>query len=262
MSASTELIQAIKAELKAAGVTYAELAQRLDMAESSVKRMFAKADMPLSRIDAICRALRIDFADLAQRTLATSPQLLQLTLEQERAVVASDKLLLVAISALSQWTLEHITSTYRISEAECIALLAQLDRIGILELRPHNRYRLKVGKGFRWRPNGPVMEYFREHVLLDYFSGHFGGADECLQLVHGTISRADAPLFLERIQKIVNDFAQQHLSDQKTTPPDREGYTLVLAMRAWEFSAFKNLRRLGTQRRVQTEMRPPLSARE
>ena len=111
MSASTELIQAIKAELKAAGVTYAELAQRLDMAESSVKRMFAKADMPLSRIDAICRALRIDFADLAQRALATSPQLLQLTLEQERAVVANDKLLLVAISALSQWTLEHITTT-------------------------------------------------------------------------------------------------------------------------------------------------------
>ena len=55
MSASTELIQAIKAELKAAGVTYAELAQRLNMAESSVKRMFAKADMPLSRIDAIWR---------------------------------------------------------------------------------------------------------------------------------------------------------------------------------------------------------------
>ena len=94
------------------------------------------------------------------------------------------------------------------------------------------------------------MEYFREHVLLDYFSGHFGGADECLQLVHGTISRADAPLFLERIQKIVNDFAQQHLSDQKTTPPDREGYTLVLAMRAWEFSAFKNQRRLGSQRMI------------
>ena len=202
MSASTELIQAIKAELKAAGVTYAELAQRLDMAESSVKRMFAKADMPLSRIDAICRALRIDFADLAQRTLATSPQLLQLTLEQERAVVASDKLLLVAISALSQWTLEHITSTYRISEAECIALLAQLDRIGILELRPHNRYRLKVGKGFRWRPNGPVMEYFREHVLLDYFSGHFGGAGGC-----GCLFFEDFPHLLYNFFDFINRYA-------------------------------------------------------
>ncbi|MDO5653175.1 MAG: helix-turn-helix transcriptional regulator [Brachymonas sp.] len=248
MSASTALIQAIKAELKTAGMTYADLAEHLGMAESSVKRMFAKGDMPLTRIDAICRALKIDFADLAQRLSSNQPPLRQLTLEQERAVVSDDKLLLVAISALSHWTLEQITSTYRLTEAQGIALLAQLDRLGILELRPYNRYRLKVGKSFRWRPNGPVMEYFRDRVLLDYFGGHFGGEDECLQLVHGTISRADAPLFLDRIHKIVADFARQHLTDQKTAPKDREGYTLVLAMRAWEFAAFENLRRPGKQR--------------
>ena len=55
------------------------------------------------------------------------------------------------------------------TEAECIRHLAQLDRIGIIELRPLNRYRLKLAKTFRWRPHGPVMAYFREHALLDYF---------------------------------------------------------------------------------------------
>lgn len=40
-------------------MTYADLAQQLGMAESSVKRMLAKGDMPLSRIDAICRALAL-----------------------------------------------------------------------------------------------------------------------------------------------------------------------------------------------------------
>lgn len=243
MSSSADLIDAIKHELKAAGLTYADLAQQLDMAESSIKRMFAKSDMPLSRVDAICRALKIDFADLAQRVADNQPALMQLSLEQERAVIADDKLLLVAISVLSHWTVEHIVSQYRITEAECIAQLAKLDRIGIIELRPLNRYRIKVDKSFRWLPNGPVMQYFREHVVLDYFSGSFAGEDECLQLVHGTISRADAPLFLDRIHKIVADFARQHLSDQKIAPKDREGYTLLLTMRAWEFSAFARLRR-------------------
>lgn len=224
-------------------MTYAELAGHLDMAESSVKRIFAKADMPLSRVDAICRALKIDFADLAQRIADNQPALRQLTIEQERAVIADDKLLLVAISALSHWTVDHIVSQYRITEAECIAQLAKLDRIGIIELRPLNRYRLKVDKNFRWLPNGPAMEYFREHVVLDYFSGSFAGEDECLQLVHGTISRADAPLFLDRIHKIAADFARQHLSDQKIANKDREGYTLLLSMRAWELSAFARLRR-------------------
>jgi hypothetical protein len=45
--------------------------------------------------------------------------------------------------------------------------LAQLDRIGIIELRPLNRYRLKLAKTCRWRPHGPVMNDFRDHALLD-----------------------------------------------------------------------------------------------
>ena len=86
-------------------------------------------------------------------------------------MVADKKLLLCAICVLSQWTLEQITSSYRLTEADCIKVpLAQLDRIGIIELRPLNRYRLKLAKAFRWRPHGPVMNYFRGNALLDYFS--------------------------------------------------------------------------------------------
>jgi hypothetical protein len=91
----------------------------------------------------------------------------------------------------------------------------QLDRIGIIELRPLNRYRLKLAKTFRWRPHGPVMDYFRENALLDYFSGGFDGAGEGLLLVHGSVSRALAPSFMERMQRVAQDFAQQHLADQK-----------------------------------------------
>jgi len=224
-------------------MTYADLARSLGMAESSVKRMLAKGDMPLSRVDAICRALKIDFAELARRVADTQPLLKELTLEQEKAVVRDRKLILVAINVLSQWTLEQIVAAYRISEAECIACLAQLDRIGIIELRPLNRYRLKLAKTFRWRPHGPVMDFFREHVVLDYYRGGFDGPAEGLLLVHGSISRALAPSFLERLQRVAQDFAQQHQTDQKLSPSDREGYTLLLGMRNWEFEAFKQLRR-------------------
>ena len=41
MSSSRDLISALKVELKAAGLTYADAARHLGMAESSVKRMFA-----------------------------------------------------------------------------------------------------------------------------------------------------------------------------------------------------------------------------
>ncbi|PAT39841.1 helix-turn-helix transcriptional regulator [Vandammella animalimorsus] len=243
MSTTQDLVSVIKQELKANRMTYADLAQALEMAESSVKRMLSRGEMPLSRIDAICRALGTDFAELARRVVDQQPELAQLSVEQERAVVADKKLLLVAVNAMSLWSVEQMVAAYHLSEAECVKYLAQLDRLGILELRPMNRYRLKLAKTFKWRPNGPVMQFFREHVALDYLGGAFAHDDEGLFLVHGSISRAAAPALLERMQRLGQDFSQQHLSDQKVPPGEREGYTMILALRRWEYSAFKALRR-------------------
>ena len=224
-------------------MTYSDLAHKLGMAESSVKRVLAMGDMPLSHIDAICGALKIDFAKLAQRVADAQPLLDELTLAQEKAVVADKKLLLVAICVLSQLTLEQITPSYRIDEPEGIKYLAQLDRLGIIELRPLNRHRLKLAKTFRWRPHGPMMKFFRENALHDYFSGRFEREDESLVLVHGSISKSLAPTFVERLQRVAQDFAQQHQADQKLADQHREGYTLLLAMRSWEFEVFTQFRR-------------------
>ena len=87
------------------------------------------------------------------------------------------------------------------------------------------------------------MDYFRDNALLDYFGGGFDAAGEGLLLVHGSVSRSLAPSFMERMQRVAQDFAQQHLADQKLQDKDREGYTLLLAMRSWEFEAFGALRR-------------------
>lgn len=205
--------------------------------------MLAKGDMPLSRVDAMCRALKLDFADLARRVADAQRLLKSLTDEQERAVVFDRKLMLVAINVLSHWTMAQMIAACRLTEAECIGYLAQLDRIGIIELRPLNRHRLKPAKTFRWRPHGPVMDFSRENVVLDDYSGGFDGPAEGLSLVHGSISKSLASSFLDRLQRVAQDFAQQHQTDQKLSPMDRQGYTLLSGMRNWEFDVFKQLRR-------------------
>lgn len=48
---------------------------------------------------------------------------------------------------------------------------------------------------------------------------------------------------MERLQRVAQEFAQQHLADQKLAEHEREGYTLVLAMRRWEFALFEAMRR-------------------
>ena len=244
MTTTHDLVTALKDELRAAHVTYADLADHLGLSQSSIKRMFAlDGDMPLSRIDDILRVLKLDFADLASKVAEARPLRQALSAEQERAVVADRKLLLVAICCLSRWTLEQIVASCRLDAPEAARLLAELDRLGLVELRPLNRYRLKVAKTFRWRPHGPVMEYFRTQVAGDYFGGGFEGVGETLMLVHGHISPAAAASLVERLQSVGEDFAQQHLADQRLAADRKAAYTLVVGMRSWLFAGFRELMR-------------------
>jgi DNA-binding Xre family transcriptional regulator len=243
MAGTSDLVDVLKRELKGSNLTYADLAKKIKMSESSVKRMFSHREMTLSRIDEICRALKLDFADLARGVADAQVLVQELTHEQEKVLVEHKHTLLVGICCLSQWTFEQIVSTYKISEPECVKALTQLDRLGLIELKPLNRYRMKLAKTFRWRPEGPIMQFFRKHVLPDYYAGSFAAADETLMLVHGSIGKEAALNIQEKLQRVAQEFAQQHLADQRLPESQRDGYTLVLAMREWEFVAFKDLRR-------------------
>lgn len=243
MSDTALLIDVMKQELKAQDMTYADVAEKLEMSESSVKRMFSKKEMPLTRVDDICRLLNTDFAELSRRVSLATPLMGELTYEQEIAVSKDPKLLLCAICVLSYWTLEQIVEIYQITEAETTRCLVTLDKIGIIELKPLNRYRLKVAKTFKWRSDGPIRLYFIENVVGEYFAGRFDREGETLMMVHGSINHAIAPAFVERIQRIGEDFSKQHLADQKIDEKHRDGMTLIVGFRRWEFSAFTGLRR-------------------
>ena len=73
MSTTHDLVAALKAELRAAGLICAASATELGMSESSVKHVFAKGDVLLSRIDEILRVPKMDFAELARQVADAEP---------------------------------------------------------------------------------------------------------------------------------------------------------------------------------------------
>ncbi|MDI4633515.1 helix-turn-helix transcriptional regulator [Pelomonas sp. V22] len=244
MSSPEKLLQVLRAEMRAAGITYRELATRLTLSESSVKRMFSLQDMTLSRLAEICKAIGLSLDDLMRQAAdASTPESDSLTLEQETALVSDPVLMLVAISCLGHWTLEQIVETYEISEPEGIRHLAQLDRLGLIELKPLNRYRLRVARAFRWMPDGPVQRFLRKFVVDDYFAGNFDGSGETLMLVHGRLTSASAQEMVQKIQQLAADLARLHAEDQRLPSSSRDGFTLMVGLRSWEFAQFTAMRR-------------------
>jgi len=79
MANTTDLVIALKREMRTRKITYAVLAKELRLSEAAVKRMFALGDMTLSRIDAICGVLKIELSDLFYLHLQTENRIEHLT---------------------------------------------------------------------------------------------------------------------------------------------------------------------------------------
>ena len=243
MHAAT-VVDALKRLLKAQGITYAVVAAGLDISEASVKRMFSRGDFTLQRLEDVCRVAGIEFADLARAVeMDGTGGVAYLTVEQEEEIVADPKLLLVALCAVGNWTVEQITQTYNLTLAECIECLTRLDRRRIIDLQPGNRIRPLISRTFTWRPVGPLQRYFRSRVEAEFLGGNFDRPDELFLMVSGMLSRQASGELITRLRRTAREFADLHRDDQRLPIADRHGTSMLLAMRPWEPRAFRALRR-------------------
>ena len=246
MAQSTRLVNAIKSELKRRGIAYRDLATELDLAESTVKQMFAGGNLTLKRLDRICAFLQLDIADLAalaERSGRNERAIDQLPLEQEEALIGDPKLLLVAYCVLNRWRFEDIVSRYQISETECIRLVARLDRMRFAELLPGNRIRPLIGVNFSWHPDGPIEHYFRQEVEGKFLSGRFDGP-QALKLVRlGDVSLATLGQLTARLEAVGQLFDDLALEDTRLPEDQRTGAILLAAVWHWSFDVFTDLER-------------------
>ncbi|TXI91604.1 MAG: XRE family transcriptional regulator [Burkholderiaceae bacterium] len=252
MSSPELLLDVLRTELRRVGMTYKQLASLIDMSESSIKRMFGQKDMTLSRLAQICKVADISMEDVLRQAADVTPQADHLTLAQEKALMENPKLLLVAISCLGHWTFEQIIETYTLTEAECVLCMIELDKHELIELKPMNRYRLRVSPAFRWRADGPIQAFFKEKVVADYFEGRFDGNGESLMCVPARLSQNSAREIQQKIQHLAAEIARLQQEDRRLPPEDRDGFTLMLGFRSWEFSAFTALRRPTTMASTKT----------
>lgn len=239
MAQTRELIKTLKMALKAQGKTYSDVAAALGLTEASVKRLFSQQSFSLHRLDQVCQLLEIEVSDLVQMMNEQQQHLQQLTAEQEAEITKDVILTLIAVCVLNRWTMEDILSFYRLSETECIRYLARLDRLKIIELLPKNRIRLRVAPNFSWRENGPIQQFFQQKISQEFFNTRFSGDDECLVVLNGMLSPQSNAEFQRKLRRLAREFDLLNNDDAALDLEQRQGTTLVLAMRGWQYGLFR-----------------------
>jgi transcriptional regulator with XRE-family HTH domain len=239
------LVHELKRALKAQGMTYAEVARRVGLSESSIKRMLAKHTLSLRRLEQICHAAGLEISDLVDLLAARREYLTELTPEQEEALLADPKLLLTTYLLINGWPLQAITQNFQIEDDELDRLLVRLHKAKLIELLPLRRFRLLTARNFAWRPNGPVQKFLTEQVHREFLESQFSAEGETFRFVGGMLSRTGLAQMQLSMERLAREFDELARRDAVLPLSERHACGAVLAIRPWEFSVFKGLRRRG-----------------
>jgi DNA-binding Xre family transcriptional regulator len=245
MAQTPSLITTLKKQLKLHGKTYKDVAVILDMSEASVKRLFVEHSFSLQRLEAICHLIGLQLSDLVLLMEKDQPQLNELSEVQEKDLVNDPLLLMIAINVVNKHSFAELCEDITITHTECIQKLAHLDRLQIIELLPNNRIKLLISPNFRWRRNGPIQQFFQQHVEHDFFRSAFKNEGEKLLVLNGELSEFSHREIQKKIEKLSKEFNELMRSDSQLPKKQRQNITVVLASRAWKLALFDQYRRIN-----------------
>ena len=246
MPITTNLLEALKTVLRAKGITYKEAAQALKLSEVSIKRIFSEKNCSLARLEKLCELAETDFSELLEIAESQQQKVSQLTHEQEKMLIGDTRLLVVSVCIINYWTFAEILARYQFTEAELTGAFTQLDRLGIIELLPANRYRLNISRRFNWQVRAPIQNFFIESVLQAYLHSDAQDGGNHFHFNWGMLSKESANELNRKIHRVVDEYLNIVSQDAKIPVENKLTSSLLIMFREhWEPESFKVLWKEG-----------------
>jgi DNA-binding Xre family transcriptional regulator len=243
MNQTSELIGTIKKILKTKGMTYRDIAARLNLSEASVERLFSEHTFSLKRLEQICDLLEVNFYELAKISLNIESIPSVMTYKQESVLAEQPKLMVFFYLLLNGRELDSIVRDYKISKKETLQFLLELDRLRLIELYPENKVRLLIQKNMTWIKGGPITTKYDSQLKNEFLNAAFEQEDERLRFEYGKLSDGSQHVMLKKIDRLFREYYELTEMD-KTLPLDKINNTgLMIAFRPWIFSLIENYRR-------------------
>jgi len=241
MSQVNQLIFYLKKAIRAQGISYKDLAIKLDVSESTLKRWFSKNTFSIDRLDEICEALALDLSDIIPAR-KSKHRVSCLTEDQEWELEADDSLFAVFYLALGRASKETILENYDITEPRLRSLLIRLDHLELIELHPQDRIVPLVNQDIRWIPSGPLDQKYGKQIRQDFMETTFQGELEEFWLVSGKMSKASLQVFSRKLNRLLDEF--HDLIELDTDHKDKIKLTFFAAHRPWELPMLKDKKKL------------------
>jgi len=233
---SAGLVEALKKLLKARGTTYRELAASLGLSEPSIKRLFSERTFTLQRLEQILRVLEVDFFELAKLARGAATTIDEMSIEQEKVLAGDSKLLGVFYLVFNDWQADDILKRYVLTKAELLKLLLRLEKLGLVEVQPGDKVKLRVPKSLRLRRDGPVRRAHGRHVVASFLQADFATAGGLFRFEIRELSKASYVTMQRRLERVAAEFNELAELDSYLPSDQREGIGMAVGARPWVVS--------------------------
>jgi len=244
MSEVNQIVETLKQLLRENNITQYDVAAALNLGVARVKQMFANNDFNINRLAIVCNELLgMEISDLVQISEDRQKYISQLTEKQEQQLISDERLLLVSISVMNNWSPQEIVERYEITERECKGYLLTLEKLKLISCRANDRIKLLIDRNFHWIPDGPLERFFRQHVQSDFLDASFTGEGELRLFRTGMLTSHSASELIKKVDRTVSEFMDLNRQDAGLELQHRVGYSFLVALRPWLMPAFTQLLR-------------------
>lgn len=214
-----ELATIIKRLLKERGISYRELARRLALSESSVKKLFIAEDCSLLRINQICAVLGVSLADVMTNIQEEPIRKYRHTPEQEEFLVANPQAFhLYCKIVFDGLQPEELQKAFNISPAALFKLLRDLDKHNLIQIMPNNRVKHPDMKMVLWENAGPLIAKMKcewPSRLLDMVIGNENREGYRLSLRSYYMKKSTLLEFIAALTELELEFARRAIREER-----------------------------------------------
>lgn len=227
---SVHLLRVVKKALKARRISYRELAKKMKMSESGVKKMLGGEDISLQRLRRLADILGMPLVELIRLSEEGGIEEVQLSPEQEEQLVREPALFRFYWKhVIEKMSLEEIGRQFALNKKEIQDYGKKLEKLGLSIKESRKESRL-----FRWVNEGPLLQKINrewsEMTLLRSLLLEKNERRGVHRLVYLSLSQKSQEDLVRRLGELMDEFAYRSEREEISQGPvDLHPTSLLIA---------------------------------
>lgn len=215
------IFDSFKKSLKQKNMTYVDLAKKLNLSESGVKKIFIANDCSYSRLNEISEALDVSLIDVLSSSMENETSEVYFTLEQEKYFLKHPAFFCFFWKLVQEReSVDSIKKEFGFTEKEVFLFLKKLDDFGIIELHANEVLKIPKVEKVIWRGDGPLMKWMKtewpKKIIQDVLLKDKQDPLEHYSLRYYKLTKKSQEDLVLAINNLNHEFAERSLREMKS----------------------------------------------